>query len=88
MSDITSRMRKGQATPWRLLLEIFNLCFVLAAFVAAAVFAADLELYCIPLDSVWWEAKALIQDLASKLSILIDVCPLSKVGAAFCGLAA
>jgi hypothetical protein len=81
-------MRKEQSMPWRLPLEIFNTCFMLAAFVAAAVFAADLELYCMPLDAVWWEAKTLLKTLAPKLSILISVCPLSKAGAAFCGLAA
>jgi hypothetical protein len=89
VSEIVSTVRKNKqkSTPWRLPLEIFNTVFVLAAFVAATIYAADLELYCVPMDVVWVPAKLVLQDLVPTLSILVNICPLSKAGAAFTGFA-
>ena len=87
VSDVLSWIRKDHANPWQLPLEIFNTCLLFVAFVVAAVFAAGLKPYCVPLNGVWSQAKELIPDLASKLSKLIHACPLTKAGAAFCGLA-
>lgn len=73
---------------WLLPLEIFNFIVMVTGFVAAAIFAIQLNRLCLPLDEAWPILKTALSVVAPDLSDIFNSCPISMVGAALSGFIA
>jgi len=73
---------------WRVVLEILNFFVMAAAFIAAALFATNLDRLCIPLFGIMDFVKEALSLVVPEISGIFNSCPISLVVAAFCGFAA
>ena len=67
-------------------LEIFNLIVMATAFIAAAIFAVQLDRLCLPLEEFWPVVKVALSVVAPQISDIFDSCPISMAGATLTGL--
>ena len=79
---------KANSLSWLLALEILNFIVMVTAFIAAAIFAAQLDRLCLPLDEVWPILKTALSVVAPELSNIFNSCPISLAGATLDGFIA
>lgn len=61
---------------------------MVTAFIAAAIFAVELDRLCLPLDDIWPIVKPVLSVVAPELSDIFNSCPISLGGAALAGFTA